>query len=474
MASAFLTNHKLLFGGAVKLPGLLAVGLRMQRTAVFSKLPIDSGTFSFLLASVCATLSPNSVVLDSRIEELAWTVFLQSSLVLGLWKTELEPKRDDKTVNRRRWIPILVVFLIGTIGSLTGGFAGFHCANSKFSGTSTILSKVILSMLSACLTASYIGGTVNFFETAKILGSATDETKKSLINLVAGVDIGVMILYFWLLGVLRSSPIRILFPGSASDSPGSPLPLDLTTITMDENSSNTIPTQKKAAAILAVNYLPSIMAASLITSIANHLQGMISIPGTSVIFATLAGVGSMKLLKRTQLPVKKALLITSEPIVSIIEPVDNSQSKNIDTDPEKNSVTVVFFKSKLKMLISLFLDNLREHSAGASTYMMGLFYTTIGLGFRLDQAGTVSGPIGILIGVTLISHLCVILAGSLLWNSLIQFIAGLISKKSDTSDSTSVQDLLIDLDSTIIARYYSTSHLRNVLSSIVLFGLHPR
>ena len=108
------------------------------------------------------------------------------------------------------------------------------------------------------------------------------------------------------------------------------------------------------------------------------------------------------------------------------------------------------------MAITLFLGNLREHCAGASVYMMGLFYTTVGLGFRLDQARTVSGPVGALIGVTLVSHLCVILSGSLVWNFLVKSITGFVSKmevRSANSTTDSSQDLLIDLDTTIIARY---------------------
>ena len=203
-----------LLNGALKLNAVYAVGSILEKSV-----KIDRGTLSFLLASASTSFAPNFSRIDGRLESLAWTYFLQSALVLGLWagKTRSLPidknvKKAGRKLNGKKWIAILIAFLLGTLGSAVGGYFGFQMAKLAPEVMNKSLSKDILRILSACLTASYIGGTVNFFETAKIYGIFGGEKTKNFVNLVAGVDIGVMVLYFWVLKFLRNSSLKRLFP----------------------------------------------------------------------------------------------------------------------------------------------------------------------------------------------------------------------------------------------------------------------
>ena len=96
--------------------------------------------------------------------------------------------------------PLLVAFAFGTVGSVAGAFAGVVALQDSIV---QLQGGGSWTMASACLLASYIGGTSNFFETAGILASTVEDTK--LLNLIAGVDIAMMIAYFAVL--LGSKPI---------------------------------------------------------------------------------------------------------------------------------------------------------------------------------------------------------------------------------------------------------------------------
>lgn len=161
---------------------------------------------SFFASSIIATGTQN-VLLSPVITEAAWTIFLQSSLILGIWSKY--DQFQNQSIQRfiQSNISILIAFILGSFGSYIGGFIGFTVA-SMYVKHSTILSRINniassaaiiqLKMIASCITASYIGGTANFFETSDLLltkFNAHNDVKKSL-NAVAGIDIGIMVAYF--------------------------------------------------------------------------------------------------------------------------------------------------------------------------------------------------------------------------------------------------------------------------------------
>ena len=391
-----------LLQGALKLNAVLAISSKLEKLPLLSTLQIDSGTLSFMLGSACTSLAPNTFRLDPRLDEFGWTHFLQSALILGLWGANSKSSISGKETKSKKWIAILAAFLIGTLGSAIGGYLGYYSVASQ---CNAFLSKDSLSVLAACLTASYIGGTVNFFETAKILGVASCEVKKSLVNLVAGVDIGVMVMYFWVLGRLRNSFVGSLFPTEGRDS-STPLKSQNIAEVNEHLQSNVKDT--------VTAYIPPIVASALISRLANLVQQRTKIPGASVIFATLAGKGFIELLSYIA---NKNALDGLNDVSNFIDTLNGGKS-SCSTFWDK--VNTVKFLRPLQEKARNAEKNLRTHSTQCSKYFMGLFYSTIGLGFRFDQIEAVQGPIMILIGVTLSSHLITMILGALLWNACVR------------------------------------------------------
>ena len=119
----FAGGGGILLRGALKLNAFCAVGLKLE-----NQLRVDSGTLSFVAASAATSFAPTLIGLDARFEGLAWTYFLQSALILGLWAGKSQSSRRVEKINGRKWIPILAVFLFGIVGSTLGGYVGFQTA----------------------------------------------------------------------------------------------------------------------------------------------------------------------------------------------------------------------------------------------------------------------------------------------------------------------------------------------------------
>ena len=132
---------------------------------------------------------------DQDLMSVSWGILLQSSLVLSIFSLY-----NDKSSSRGKTsMPNLsLAFLFGTLGSIFSAFVGKMISIGK--------SKTAIS----CLTGSFIGGTVNFFELAGCLARSTEERK--MLNLIAGADILVMIAYFAFMLASRSTLASILPP----------------------------------------------------------------------------------------------------------------------------------------------------------------------------------------------------------------------------------------------------------------------
>lgn len=445
MLIPFASSSRLVVEGAFKLNTIVAIGLQLEKKICPSK--FDSGTISFFLASVLNSVAPTLCKLDSGIEALAWSHFLQSALVLGLWSTGTSQSKSAKKFNPGQQIAPLIVFLIGTFGSIIGGYLGFHAAGFSLNSGGKPFPLDSLSILASCLTASYIGGTVNFFETAKILGADTSQTKKVLLNLVAGADIGVMVMYFSLLSAIRNSPIKGIFPAATSgtESTGAAITPLMLCIHDADCLGNTSPIQKEKSATKIfvagiLNYLPSIFLSGCISVLANFIQKKVPVPGVSVTVATIAGTLFLEAVENLQ-------------IGSMV----GISADTVTVSPDR---IVVWGREAMRGKSAMLLQNLREYSAGSSKFMMGLFYSTIGLGFRFNEIQAIWGPVGTLIGLTLSCHLFVLIGGSLLWNSFMKFVhrylfsSTIFGKYTTVGDIrvSRIDDYLIHLDTALVAR----------------------
>lgn len=106
----------------------------------------------------------------SPFESVAWQYVLPASLVLGIIASNTVPSKSEQ---KEHWslsslpisIPLMVSFAIGLLGSIIGGAA--TCKILQTVNFGSITGR--LDALVCCLTASYIGGTMNFFVSQEIL-----------------------------------------------------------------------------------------------------------------------------------------------------------------------------------------------------------------------------------------------------------------------------------------------------------------
>lgn len=125
---------------------------------------------------------------NHHLYDLCWSTFLPASLVLMMIGDDSQSSiTTNKTLRKTTHSNIKNIrlvgysFLVGSIGSILGCIYSFTIFQAKVSSA---------AIVAGCLSASYIGGSVNFFATAKILGGDA-----SLITSMAAVDLLVMAIY---------------------------------------------------------------------------------------------------------------------------------------------------------------------------------------------------------------------------------------------------------------------------------------
>ena len=144
--------------------------------STFSK-GFDPGLKSFVLGSLISSLRSKSnglPLVSPVLADLSWSLILQSSLVLSMWSQSSSSKAadasdsskadgsaillpDSSMAKRKQLMAMLLAFCFGTIGSVIGSLMGFKLISFNEPSTSSVW-----KMASACLAASYVGGTANF------------------------------------------------------------------------------------------------------------------------------------------------------------------------------------------------------------------------------------------------------------------------------------------------------------------------
>lgn len=197
---------------------------RVNKIPVLKHVLTDQSFMTFSLGLLCSYFLPktlHSLLINDTVEGHLWRYILPISLILRIISSN-NPQRNENLDNRGLHsanaiiklvhLPLIVAFLFGTIGSYLAGLSTSailtHFLRS-FSHSFEQIRSAIIPV--AALTASYIGGTVNFFETGHFLAN-TVASKNPLrnreildnLNIFAAMDINVMILYFTFLNFLHS------------------------------------------------------------------------------------------------------------------------------------------------------------------------------------------------------------------------------------------------------------------------------
>ena len=195
-----------------------------------------SGTIvSLLVASVLSNmgLAPAS----HPLYDICWTKLLPASLALMLMtglggdKNELNEEEEDDSIEERDVVKatiksVSLPFAIGSLGSVLGcilSFVGTLLLGGRAGRWS--LPPLDAAVAAGCICSSYVGGTVNLFATARILGDSLKSSNanpfnlESLLSSMAAADLLVMAVYFaGLTAAVKSKYLQRLFPGRTEHS----------------------------------------------------------------------------------------------------------------------------------------------------------------------------------------------------------------------------------------------------------------
>ena len=245
-------NHhpalSLAISACVALIGSSFVGLQMDKVVP------SSGILATLVTA--AMLSNLGLVPSAHyLYDLCWTTFLPASLALLLLayrnqqplpekssSSSTSSKGTTTTMSTQQQQPVAkairtvaLPFFISSLGSLVGCLTSFWLF-SRF--PSLGLSLVDSRVACACMSASLVGGSVNFFATAQLITASP-----TLLGSLATADLMVMAVYFAFLTFALQNPfVRQLFSNNSNNN---------------NNNNNKHPSTSISEEV-AVEHLPSI------------------------------------------------------------------------------------------------------------------------------------------------------------------------------------------------------------------------
>ena len=334
---------------------------------------IDAPTLSFFISAALSLLP--SMQLDPDISSIlqlaAWQLFLQASLILSIFSSpRMVSLTGDRFEGEQRkknlLLPTLIAFILAAGGSFLGGYFSYALLqNPKF--TSLPFMKITGSLKStlvpttSSLTASYIGGTANYFEVADLL-SHLGETP----NVINAIDIGIMVLFFCVLNIIKSSSFfsRLLPRSNRLNVEKRP---ELRPRLYIEPSPSD-PNYWKHQAVKASRIFKLIAGALLVTKFIVVICKKLPYRGLSVMLTAGAGL---------------------------------------------------YMNSKKPEKITAFFEEFEVLGNVGSLYLLCMFYSVIGLNSGLSEFPLVGTPLLVLISTILSVHLLVLLVGSKLVNMLL-------------------------------------------------------
>jgi uncharacterized membrane protein len=196
----------------------------------------NSGILATIVTS--ALLSNGLAVVPSShyLYDLCWTTFLPASLTLLLLAFRSDYRRADqinmastrmteKEFSIAKSIEAVAVpFVIAILGSLIGCLVSFGVWSRLLTKAATADGKFGMSLAdarvaTACVAASFVGGSVNFFATAKLI-----QGSNTLLGSLATADLIVMALYFSFLASALQAPFfqKLLYQDQPKETRTSP------------------------------------------------------------------------------------------------------------------------------------------------------------------------------------------------------------------------------------------------------------
>jgi uncharacterized membrane protein len=250
-------------------------------------------------ASILVTLGSAAILsntgwapLSSPLYDACWRFFLPGSLVLLLFSLSSSTKANIKldssqasdsssTVSSVASIRHMAgPFILASLGSLLGCLVALLPALAQTATATWLPSPHQARAVISCLLASFIGGSVNFMATARVIGEQT--VSPTLMTAMAAADLLVMAVYFGLLGVAVASPrIRRIVTGEQLSSVGTSCEkmTDTSTVPDGKEAGTTV---LSAGQWIGGSFL-SLTAAGILVEMAHRCEAGFSkfVPGTT-------------------------------------------------------------------------------------------------------------------------------------------------------------------------------------------------
>lgn len=208
--------------------------------------------------------------------DLCWSLFLPGSLALLLLEkppTASEGQKDQSSGIGK----VGLAFVVSSIASIVGCMLSFFICRAS---PSLWLSPADAAVAGGCLTASYVGGSINFFATARLV-----DGRASLLSAMAAADLLVMAIYFaWLATALQNKRLVKWF-GNDGSNKYTDSKVELSTTDTESDNEKTSISLKATATVLV-----SLVAWSM-ALIANRGEQVLNriIPGTACGIIALLG-----------------------------------------------------------------------------------------------------------------------------------------------------------------------------------------
>ena len=227
-------------------------------------------------------------------------------LLISLHQKNNESSKEAELKDTREAIGrVCIPFLLASVGSIVGCIVAFVV--SVHTG---MLSPDQASFAMSCLTASFIGGSVNYFATARLIGPYCSNAAKTLAGPMAAADLVVMAIYFAILSsLIQSKFIEKLFGGTTviDDSHFGSEDFEKD-ITSQSNLETVQPTRVLSTCLVVI---PTVL---LIVIFANYIEDSLSgiIPGTACgIIAWMVPKLSTLILRSSALKERQGLVTRS-------------------------------------------------------------------------------------------------------------------------------------------------------------------
>lgn len=184
----------------VSLLGSATLSLTLERRTRAGK-AVGASLLAFMLQAVTANmgLAPT----ECTAYDACWGTVLPASLSLSvLLAVDATSSSTITLISRPRWAAsslakVSVAYIMGALGSLAGAVLAFHVTAALFPPSSASgLAPALLARVAAAAAATYVGGSVNFFQVARAVGLDKGEGWQGLLGSVAAADILLMGLYF--------------------------------------------------------------------------------------------------------------------------------------------------------------------------------------------------------------------------------------------------------------------------------------